>query len=127
MKTKRARPLCVRGPLPRFGQKERHRLILDPKIRPLFSLAQKGNRMARARTDFDVVVAGGGFAGLVAATSIAARGLRVAVLEAKNRFGARIHTTGLLVKEAAEELDIPTALTRKIHGVRIYAPNLRCS
>jgi flavin-dependent dehydrogenase len=29
-----------------------------------------------------------------------------------------------LVKEAAEELDFPLELTRKIHGVRIYAPNL---
>ena len=46
------------------------------------------------------------------------------VLEAKPSPGSRIHTTGLLVKEAAEEIDFPAALTRKIHGVRLYAPNL---
>jgi geranylgeranyl reductase family protein len=82
-------------------------------------------RMARPRSDYDLVVVGAGFAGLIAAATAAARGLRVAILEAKPRAGARVHTTGLLVKEAAEELDFPVALTRKIHGVRLYAPNLR--
>jgi len=75
------------------------------------------------RTNYDVVVVGAGFAGLVAAASAAARGLSVAVLEAKASPGERVHTTGILVKEAAEEFDIPSHLTRKIRDVRLYAPN----
>ncbi len=75
------------------------------------------------RTDYDVVIVGGGLAGLDAASTAAARGLSVAVLDAKTSPGERVHTTGILVKEAAEEFDIPAHLTRKIRGVRLYAPN----
>jgi flavin-dependent dehydrogenase len=52
------------------------------------------------------------------------RGLKVAVMEAKPEPGARVHTTGILVPEAAEEIDIPYWLTRRVPGVRLYAPNL---
>jgi digeranylgeranylglycerophospholipid reductase len=62
---------------------------------------------------------------LIAAATAASRGLSVAVLEAKPHSGARVHTTGILVKEAAEELDFPVHLTRKIRGVRLYSPNLK--
>lgn len=81
--------------------------------------------MRRSNSDFDLAIVGAGFAGLAAAATAAARDLRVVVLEAKPRSGARVHTTGILVKEAAEVLDFPPALLRKIHGVRLYAPNLR--
>lgn len=74
---------------------------------------------------FDLVIVGASFAGLVAARTAARRGLRVAVIEAKPEAGARVHTTGILVKEAAEEVDIPHDLTRRVHGVRLYAPNLK--
>jgi len=74
---------------------------------------------------YDLIVVGGGFAGLTAAASAAARDLKVAVIEAKPRSGAKVHTTGILVKEASQELDFPAALLRKIHGVRLYAPNLK--
>jgi geranylgeranyl reductase family protein len=77
------------------------------------------------RTQYDVVIVGGGFAGLVAASTAAARGLSVAVLETKASPSDRVNTTGILVKEAAEEFDIPTHLTRKIRGVRLHAPNGR--
>ncbi|MEM9122626.1 MAG: FAD-dependent monooxygenase, partial [Pseudomonadota bacterium] len=65
------------------------------------------------------------FAGLVCARTAALRGLKVAVLEAKQRPGARIHTTGILVKEATEAVDIPARFTRKIRGVRLYTPRGR--
>ena len=71
--------------------------------------------------DFDLVIVGGSFAGLVAARTAAMRGLRVAVIDAKPEPGAALRTTGILVKEAAEVLDLPFSLTRKIHGVRLYA------
>lgn len=81
-------------------------------------------RIDRSR-DFDLVVIGAGFAGLAAARTAAMRGLNVAVLEAKREPGARVHTTGILVPEAAEEIDVPCWLTRRVPGVRLYAPNLK--
>ena len=72
----------------------------------------------------DLVVIGAGFAGLACAQSAARRGLRVMVLERKPAVGSRVHTTGLLVKEAAEDWEVPARLTRKIRGVRLYAPSL---
>jgi digeranylgeranylglycerophospholipid reductase len=74
---------------------------------------------------YDLIVVGASFAGLVAARTAAHRGLKVAVLDAKREPGARVRSTGLLVKEAADETDIPAALTRKISGARLYAPNGR--
>jgi len=75
--------------------------------------------------DFDLVIVGASFAGLVCARVAATRGLRTAIIEAKRDPGARVHTTGILVKEADEEIDTPPHLTRTIHGVRLYAPNLK--
>jgi digeranylgeranylglycerophospholipid reductase len=80
--------------------------------------------MLRSDSAFDLVIVGGSFAGLVAARTAAMRGLRVAVIERKARVGARVATTGVLVKEAAEEIDVPHDLTRRVYGVRLYAPNL---
>jgi digeranylgeranylglycerophospholipid reductase len=74
---------------------------------------------------YDLVIVGASFAGLVAARTAAMRGLKVAVLEAKPEAGHRVATTGILVKEAAEEIDIPHTLTRRVHGVRLYAPSHR--
>jgi flavin-dependent dehydrogenase len=44
------------------------------------------------------------------------------VLDRKSDPGEAVRTTGILVKEAAEETDIPSNLTRLIRGVRLYAP-----
>ena len=73
---------------------------------------------------FDVVIVGASFAGLAAARTAASRGLSVAVLEAKREPGVRIHTTGILVREAIDEIDIPHHLMRRVPGVRLYSPNL---
>ena len=81
--------------------------------------------MAVKPVDYDLVIVGASFAGLVAARTAAMRGLSVAVLEAKPDAGHRVATTGILVKEAAEELDLPHELTRRVHGVRLYSPNQR--
>jgi digeranylgeranylglycerophospholipid reductase len=79
--------------------------------------------MSEAVRPYDLVIVGASFAGLVAARTAAMRGLKVAVLEAKPEAGHRVATTGILVKEAAEEIDIPHTLTRRVHGVRLYAPS----
>lgn len=46
-------------------------------------------------------------------------------MDRKVEITSKIHTTGILVKEVADLLDVPRQLTRKIHGVRLYAPNLQ--
>ncbi|MCB1500732.1 MAG: NAD(P)/FAD-dependent oxidoreductase [Bauldia sp.] len=76
---------------------------------------------------FDLIIVGASFAGLAAARTAASRGLSVAVVEAKREAGARVHTSGILVREAIEEIDIPHHLTRRVPGVRLYAPNMRSS
>lgn len=72
---------------------------------------------------YDLTVVGAGFAGLACAQAAALRGLRTAVLDAKPAAGIRPHTTGLLVKEVADEWDVPRRLCRKVRGVRLYAPS----
>ena len=72
---------------------------------------------------YDLIIVGASFAGLACAKTAALRGLKVAVIERKFDAGDGVRTTGILVKEAAEETDIPSQLTRLIRGVRLYAPN----
>ena len=74
---------------------------------------------------FDLVIVGASFAGLAAARTAASRGLAVAVIDAKREPGARVHTSGILVREAIEEIDIPHRLTRRVPGVRLYSPSLK--
>ena len=72
---------------------------------------------------YDLAVIGGGFAGLAAARAAALRGLRVTVLEAKPVLGARLHTTGIFVREAADACDIPMRLAHRVTRVRLYGPS----
>ena len=71
----------------------------------------------------DIIVIGAGFAGLACARRAAERGLSVLVLDRQSEPGERIHTTGILVKEAWEEWVAPTPLVRKINRVRVYTPS----
>jgi len=75
--------------------------------------------------EYDLVIVGASFAGLACARTAAMRGLRVAVLERKDDPGEGVRTTGILVKEAIEETDIPVGLTRMIREVRVHAPGGR--
>ncbi|MFC5569259.1 NAD(P)/FAD-dependent oxidoreductase [Lysobacter yangpyeongensis] len=78
--------------------------------------------------DFDVVIVGASFAGAATALAAAQRGLRVCVLERKRDAGDKLRTTGIIVKEAAEQTllnQLPAHLTRRIEQVRLYAPSLR--
>ena len=78
--------------------------------------------------DADVVIIGASFAGTACALAAAQRGLRVVVLERKRDPGEKLHTTGIIVKEAAEQTllnQLPPAMTRRIEQVRLYAPSLR--
>lgn len=83
---------------------------------------------AAASFDFDVVIVGASFAGAACALGAAQRGLRVCVLERKRDPGEKLRTTGIIVKEAAEQtlLDqLPASLTHRVGRVRLYAPSLR--
>lgn len=78
--------------------------------------------------DWDLVVVGASFAGAACALAAAQYGLRVCVLERKADPGARLHTTGIIVKEAIEQTWLgraPAELLQRVEQVRLYAPNLR--
>lgn len=77
----------------------------------------------------DCTIVGASFAGLACATVLARRGLAVRVLERKNDPGARLHTTGIIVKEVVDQIALldalPANFVRQVPGVRLYAPNMR--
>jgi len=77
----------------------------------------------------DLLVVGASFAGLACARAAALAGLSVMVLEKKASAGDKLHTTGIIVKDAVDTVpwlaEVPPALVRRIEGVRLYAPNMR--
>jgi flavin-dependent dehydrogenase len=82
-----------------------------------------------ANIKVDLLVVGASFAGLACARAAARAGLSVMVLEKKSSAGAKLHTTGIIVKDAVDSVpwlaEVPPALVRRIEGVRLYAPNMR--
>jgi flavin-dependent dehydrogenase len=72
-----------------------------------------------------VEIVGASFAGLACAHACAGRGVPTVVWERKADPGNAIHTTGLLVKEVGDALDVPRAITRRIAGIRLYGPSHR--
>ena len=78
--------------------------------------------------EYDLLIVGASFAGAACAIAAAQYGLRVCVLERKRDPGLKLHTTGIIVKEAAERTwlnRMPADLVRRVERVRLYAPNLR--
>ncbi|HEY4038157.1 MAG TPA: NAD(P)/FAD-dependent oxidoreductase [Burkholderiaceae bacterium] len=79
--------------------------------------------------DHDCVIVGASFAGLACAIALARAGSRVTVLEKKADVGAKLHTTGIIVKDAIDQIalldHLPEQFVRRVTGVRLYAPNLR--
>jgi len=76
----------------------------------------------------DCVVVGASFAGLACAHALASAGLQVTVLEKKASSGEKLHTTGIIVKDAIDQValldGLPQELVRRIDGVRLYAPSM---
>ena len=77
----------------------------------------------------DCTIVGASFAGLSCATALARAGFNVLVAEKKSDPGEKLHTTGIIVKDAIDQIplldSLPAELVRRIDGVRLYAPNLR--
>jgi geranylgeranyl reductase family protein len=76
--------------------------------------------------NFDVAVIGAGLAGLRCARLLAARGLRVAVLDRKASLAAPVHTTGIFVRKTWEDFPLPAEqLGPPIRDVVLYSPSRR--
>jgi flavin-dependent dehydrogenase len=74
----------------------------------------------------DIVVAGAGLAGLQCARLLAARGLRVVVVDRKPSIAAPVHTTGIFVRKTWEDFPLPEEqLGPPIRDVVLYSPSLR--
>src|ERR1700691_2186240 len=71
----------------------------------------------------DVIIAGGGPAGLSAAEVLAAHGRSVTVLEQNQEIGSPIRTSGGSFIDEMEALGIPARLYHPISRVRFLSPN----
>ena len=78
--------------------------------------------MARSY-DYDVVVVGGGPAGLSAAWGAAKKGLSVAVLEREEAIGQSVRTSGVTWIKEAKAFGIPPECYNEISNYAFYSPN----
>ena len=75
---------------------------------------------------YDVLIVGSGLAGLHCARLLAARGLRVALLDRKASLTDGIHTTGIFVRKTCEDFPLPDEqLGPAIRDVVLYSPARR--
>src|SRR5262245_43540823 len=74
----------------------------------------------------DVVVIGGGPAGLFASIRLAQSGLRVAVLEEHQVIGDSVHCTRILAREAFDQFDLPSGvILNELSTARFISPSGR--
>lgn len=84
------------------------------------------NRHLSTANRFDIAVIGAGLAGLRCARLLAARGLRVALLDRKPSIAAPVHTTGIFVRKTWEDFPLPEEqLGPPIREVVLYSPARR--
>src|SRR5947209_19379124 len=75
---------------------------------------------------YDLAVIGAGLAGLQLARLVAARGLRVVLIDRKSSLADGIHTTGIFVRKSWEDFPLPDEqLGRPIRDVTLYSPARR--
>jgi flavin-dependent dehydrogenase len=74
----------------------------------------------------DVAIIGSGLAGLRCARLLAARGLRVVILDRKSSIAKPVHTTGIFVRKTWEDFPLPAEqLGPPIREVVLYSPSRR--
>jgi flavin-dependent dehydrogenase len=74
-------------------------------------------------SDHDVLVVGAGLAGLESARGMAARGLRVLLVDHRASVDAAVHTTGIFVRRTLEDFDLPDdCLGPPVRRVVLYSP-----
>jgi flavin-dependent dehydrogenase len=74
----------------------------------------------------DVLVVGGGLAGLACARGLAAAGIRTLLVDQKRALGERIHTTGIFVRRTLEDFALPDdCLGPPVRDVVLYSPSRR--
>src|SRR5215212_6868881 len=75
---------------------------------------------------YDTAIIGAGMAGLQCARLLAARGLRVLLLDRKSSLADGVHTTGIFVRKTWEDFPLPDEqLGRPIRRVTLYSPARR--
>src|SRR5215210_2017713 len=75
---------------------------------------------------YDTAIIGAGLAGLRCARLLAARGLRVVLLDRKPSIASPVHTTGIFVRKTWEDFPLPAEqLGRPIRDVFLYSPAMR--
>jgi flavin-dependent dehydrogenase len=77
-------------------------------------------------SDYDVVVAGAGLAGLETARRLGERGLRVLLADAKGAVDRAVHTTGIFVRRTLEDFALPEdCLGPPVRSVVLHSPSGR--
>jgi monoamine oxidase len=76
------------------------RTILQGMLAGSVVAARSGKTAPRAKTDHDVIVLGGGFAGVTAARELSRSGRSCVVLEARGRLGGRTFSTKVFEEQA---------------------------
>ena len=66
--------------------------MTEVSLMPALTTQASRPRQGQARADVDVVIIGAGAAGLAAARTLRAAGVRIVILEARGRVGGRIFT-----------------------------------
>src|SRR5437588_3978023 len=72
---------------------------------------------------FDLIVAGGGPAGLAAAAAVARRGRSVLVVEREAAIGSPVHTSGATAPTTMARHGIPQDLYHPLRRLRFCGPN----
>lgn len=78
-------------------------------------------------SEYDIVVAGGGPAGLAAAAEAARRGASVLLVERERSIGHPVHTSGATSVDVMADFEVPKELYHIVRGLRIIGPTASAS